>query len=771
MRGYNHASWVAVFDLPCRGFSSTVLLLLTLALIALFAQSGRWVECSEPRTTQSPQLRWLSQEVPRWHKIEGLIDWPKTYANPFDPAEVTVDVLITTPAGQQMVQPAFWMEDYAWRQPGKQHSGEWFYPQGRAGWRVRFTPTQPGRYTAIVRVKDADGQAESSPVLFTCENAPGHGFLRISREDPRFLAFDDGTPFFAIGQNLAFIGSSSQYFTLSGAIEAFQKLSAHGANYLRIWTCCEDWALCIEGRKSAWSRSWAWHPPWIDRPATIPPPSFATSTVFAGVLGEKLIPITEEPLRPDPSHRVAVLPSTRYRLSLAVWSSRSDVALTVRIFGREVRFPISQSETGKWSILATDVTSPSDAVWLGPLELFVSGATSTQSSTVYLAAISLRDPTTDRELLWEAEPGRSVLGRYNPVDAFMLDQIVAAAEKEGLYLQLCLLTRDLYMHRLKDPSSAQYAEAIADAKRTFRYAVARWGYSPHVAAWEYWNEMDPNLPTDRFYEELGQYLDEIDPYHHLRTTSTWGPSPKDCRHPRLDIAEVHYYLRPVDRQRIRDEVAAVVDRTAFLREHAPLKPAIIGEFGLADDKWREDPQMPQDRELVHFHNALWASLMSGLSGTTLFWWWDQLDRMNAYPHYTPVSRFAQEIPFGSEKLRPVGWEDERSGIRVLGLVGQNKSAFWIIRPNGTWLSHVRGVAPPREEPGNVSLPGLTPGKYRVTWWDPWLGQPSETGTVTISSLQNRVQTPKFTRDIAAVVRAWEQSGEDSGTRLWPSSAD
>ena len=759
MRGYDSTHRATVFRPSGQKCSPWAILPWIVALVVLCPQIGRQAVGSEPRITQSPQLRWLSQQVQRWQKVEGLIDWPKTYANPLDPAEVTVDVLITTPDGRQLVQPAFWMEDYAWRQMGRQQGGEWFYPQGRAGWRVRFTPTQPGQYTAVVRVKDAAGQAESSPVSFTCADGPGHGFLRVSRKDPRFLAFDDGTPFFAIGQNLAFIGSSSQYFTLSDAIEAFHKLATHGANYLRIWTCCEDWALCIEGRKSAWGRSWAWSPPWIERPADIPPPSFAASSDFAGIRGDKLIPITEKPLRPDPSHRVAILPAARYRLSLAVWSSRPGVTLTVRIFGREVDFTIPEGEAGKWTILTADVNSPPDSLWLGPVELSLRTPSAGQPATIYLAGISLRDPTTDRELLWEAEPGRPVLGRYNPVDAFMLDQLVAAAEKEGLYLQLCLLTRDLYMHRLKDPSFPQYAEAIADAKRTFRYAVARWGYSLHVAAWEYWNEMDPHLPTDRFYEELGQYLDEIDPYHHLRTTSTWGPSPKDCRHPHLEIAEVHYYLRPVDRGRIRDEVAAVIDRTAFLREHAPSKPAIIGEFGLADDKWREDPQMAQDTELIHFHNSLWASLMSGLSGTTLFWWWDQLDRMNAYPHYAPVARFAQEIPFGKEELRPVVWEDERSGIRVLGLVGQSKSAFWIIRPNGTWLSHVRGEAPPREEPAEISLPGLTPGKYRVTWWDPWLGQPGGTGTVTISSSQNQVRTPKFTRDIAAVVHTWEESRE------------
>ena len=122
---------------------------------------------------------------------------------------------------------------------------------------------------------------------------------------------------------------------------------------------------------------------------------------------------------------------------------------------------------------------------------------------------------------------------------------VVAAERHGIYLQLCLITRDLYMKSLKDEQSAEYDEAIQHARNLLRYVVARWGYSTHVAAWEYFNEMDPGRPTDRFYHELGEYLEQIDVYGHLRSTSTWHPSARDCRHPKLDVADVHFYLRPL----------------------------------------------------------------------------------------------------------------------------------------------------------------------------------------------------------------------------------
>ena len=152
-----------------------------------------------------------------------------------------------------------------------------------------------------------------------------------------------------------------------------------------------------------------------------------------------------------------------------------------------------------------------------------------------------------------------------------------------------------------------------------RYAIARWGYSTHIAAWEYFNEINPGLPTNRFYTEVGDFLEKTDIYHHLRTTSTWHPSAKDCRHRRLDIGQLHHYMRPEIKEEFKDEVAVILDKAEFLRTHAPNKPVLIGEFGLATAKWGFSEHMKKDTEGAHFHNSLWASAFAGPSGTAMFW--------------------------------------------------------------------------------------------------------------------------------------------------------
>jgi hypothetical protein len=207
--------------------------------------------------------------------------------------------------------------------------------------------------------------------------------------------------------------------------------------------------------------------------------------------------------------------------------------------------------------------------------------------------------------------------------------------------------------RLRDEDSPEYQQAIDDAKKLLRYAVARWGCSTSVAVWEYFNEIDPNLPLDRFYRELGNYLEQIDIYGHLRSTSTWHRSARDCRHPQLDMADVHFYLRPVEPRPYADEVEAVIGNAAWLREHAPAKPALLGEFGLADPQWRPTREMQESREIIDFHHAIWASTLSGVSGTALFWWWDRLDPRDHYPHYRPLADYVADIPWTTARLRAI----------------------------------------------------------------------------------------------------------------------
>jgi hypothetical protein len=599
---------------------------------------------------------------------------------------------------------------------------------------ARFAPLEVGPYQAVAVLKDRRGKRQSPPVTFECHPSDRKGFIRASRKDPRYLEFSDGTPFFPIGQNLAFIGES-QHFNLSRAEKAFGQLSANGANFLRIWTCCEDWALALEARKSAWGRSWAWRPPFVALPAAEGPDR-----------GRKCVHLTERPVEVSPSHPLALRPNTRFVLAGRV-RTEGQAAVHLETSPGQTGATLSSEPAGTWTNFRHEfATGPNDR-WLGRLVLRRQG-----TGQAWVNDLSLKEKAGGPELLWEADVNRPIRGFYHPLDCFMLDELVASAEKNGLYLQLCLVTRDLYMSALKIEQSPEYRQAIDDAQKFLRYVVARWGYSTSVAAWEYFNEIDPRLPTDRFYAELGEYLERIDPYRHLRTTSTWSWGPKDSRHPKLDLVEEHFYFRPADRAKLLDEVDAAVQRSHDLRKKTPAKPALLGEFGLANDQWQPTEEMKKSRSLADFHNIQWASALGGCSGTALYWWWDRFDQRQGYSLYRPLSRFLANIPWTSAGLQPTTGEITGGPARLVGMQGRTQAYLWLFNPQASWRSLViQGQRPPILTGLSLKILNLEPGPYRVQWWDTQAGQILKQKEVSATREPLRLTVPFFDQDIGCKI--------------------
>jgi len=675
------------------------------------------------------------KQVGQYEKLELEIRVDGHYENPFDPDVVDLMVLLKIPGEEQVMLPAFYCQDYERRKRDEgRNRANWYYPVGRGTWKARFAPMKTGTYFATARLKDRTGTIQSDRIRFDCARSSSKGFLRASREDRRFFEFTDGSPFFAIGQNLAFIGES-QYVNLTKAEEIFKELSVKGANFVRIWTCCEDWAMAIEARKSAWDRSWH---------RDVPIETLWTSNAAR----RKCVKINSDDrssITVSPSHPVALRPETRYVFT-GRFMAEGPTALRVSVGRNSWELPCKTGNRNEWKEFRQEFVTGENEFWLGRTTLSLVG-----SGTIWLDTLSLTEAPDGPELLWEADVNRPTRGSYNQLDCFLLDELVEAARKNGIYLMLCLLTRDLYMKQLSDDKSAEYDGAIRDAKKLMRYAVARWGYSTHVAAWEYFNEMNPGLPTGRFYTEIGEYLEKTDIYHHLRTTSTWHPSAKDCRLRSLDVGQLHHYMRPETKEEFKDEVAVIFDKARFLRTHAPNKPVLMGEFGLATPKWGLSEHMKQDTEGVHFHNSLWASAFTGVSGTAMFWWWDQLDRQNAYRHYHPLAEFFKDVSLIG--LYPSLTASSNNQFRWLGYKGKDCVYLWIVNSQATWWNQViNKKRPALIEEATIPIQELQPGDYLLEWWDTYRGEIIRTERASFVKSPAQIPVPSFNRDIACKIR-------------------
>ncbi|MBK9138504.1 MAG: DUF5060 domain-containing protein [Verrucomicrobia bacterium] len=672
----------------------------------------------------------------------GLVEWQirgiREYTNPYDPDEVDVWIEVRQPSGRVVTIPGFHHQphEYARRRRGG-GDADWLYPTGHSGWRARFSPDEIGGHDVAAVVRDRSGVTRSGTARFRCEPSASRGFVRVSERDPRFYEFGDGSPFFPIGQNLAFIGNG-QYVDLAKADEIFGKLAANGANFVRVWTCSEDWALAIEARKSAWGRSWDWRPPFAPVPGREGYHDDAQCVVLEG---------TRSNLSVSPSQPVAIRAGTRYRLTARILTEGEARVRFVGIEGRADGAAAS-AKPGEWERFAREFMTGGDQWWLGELRVEREGP-----GRVWLRDLSLREADDGPELLWEADPDRPPRGVINEPDAAALDQLLVSAARHGVYLQLCLLTRDHYMDRLRDPRSATYRRATDEARKLLRYAVARWGWSANVATWEYFNEMDPGAPTEAFYRELGEFLAQTDPYRRPRTTSGWGPAPNDWKHPAMDSAQLHWYLRPAWGPLWQDEVAAVLDRAALVCGQADRRPALLAEFGLADDRWGLSPYMRQDTAGVHFRNALWASAFPGLAGTAMFWWWEVLDQQNAYVHYRPLARFLADAPFATGGWRAVQTRTESGDCRVLAWQAHDRLVAWVCRADATWWNQVVEKSPRGRTTGErLLVRGMAAGEYDVEWWDTRSGEVAARGSATATSEGLELTLLEFTDDLAFKAR-------------------
>jgi hypothetical protein len=212
-------------------------------------------------------------------------------------------------------------------------------------------------------------------------------------------------------------------------------------------------------------------------------------------------------------------------------------------------------------------------------------------------------------------------------------------------------------------------------------------------------------------------------------------------------------LRPAEKARFKDEVAAVLDRAAFLMRESPGKPAFFGEYGLARDDWQPSPYSDEDSAYLHLHNGLWASALSGLAGTVHPWWWENLGKHDGYRHYRAVAAFMADVPLGQVPFEPLRIKTSETRWRAVGLATLGQTYFWLSDSQATWHRQTVEKQPISESHGvEVSLDRLEPGTYRVTWWHTQTGETLRTQDVATDGPTLRLLAPDFTSDLACKAR-------------------
>lgn len=191
----------------------------------------------------------------RYERIEWRLTGVPAAANPFQPELITVDLELTTPSGRELSVPGFAhraveavVQPNPPGQPPKAYSPV-YHPKGEWLWAVRYCPAETGRHVGRVVVRLAGRVKAATRVVFTVADSASPGFIRLAPGNPAAFAHDDGTPYFAIGENLCYASLVTHDSDRLGAYRAWlDRLHANGANHVRLWLGAEQ-GFGLEGSR------------------------------------------------------------------------------------------------------------------------------------------------------------------------------------------------------------------------------------------------------------------------------------------------------------------------------------------------------------------------------------------------------------------------------------------------------------------------------------------------------------------------------------------
>jgi hypothetical protein len=360
------------------------------------------------------------------------------------------------------------------------------------------------------------------------------------------------------------------------------------------------------------------------------------------------------------------------------------------------------------------------------------------------------------------------LGRYDLASAWRLDYVSELCERLDIRWQISFemvvwWERKMQWRWNRNPYNAANGGPVTRpvdyltnetarelVKRRLRYSIARWGWTTNLVAWELWNEIDnmdefDSAASAAWHRDMGAYIRQIDPWHHLVTTS-WRDRDTFAV-PEIDIVQGHSYFEPG----FDAAEYAFQDTDHLMRGFG--KPFFFGEQGI------EGP-VAVDPEGRHFHDCLWASTMTGAAGAGMYWWWhNYIEVYNLYHHYGPLARFLKDWDLAAVQWRPAALSRPSIPVtlRVYGLMAEDRALVWIHDPLAFRIAAGKATKGPKTAGATMNVIGLADGDYDVEWWDTTTGAVLRTDRGSVRHLHHvgygiELTPPEFWGDIAARIR-------------------
>jgi hypothetical protein len=206
------------------------------AAVAIVVIAGIAPACTP---ASGPQIQDLSypSTVGRYERFETTATITPEPENPFDPEQVDVRGVFVDSAGRAQQSFGFWYQGFT---RALINGREVLTPAGAPVWKVRFAPPTTGRWTWWWTVTTPAGSTRSAPQTLDVRAGDNPGYIRRTAADSRYLVHDDGSSYFAVGENTGWYDQRGTFAYDSW----YRRLAEQGANFSRLWM--PSWAFGIE---------------------------------------------------------------------------------------------------------------------------------------------------------------------------------------------------------------------------------------------------------------------------------------------------------------------------------------------------------------------------------------------------------------------------------------------------------------------------------------------------------------------------------------------
>ncbi len=351
--------------------------------------------------------------------------------------------------------------------------------------------------------------------------------------------------------------------------------------------------------------------------------------------------------------------------------------------------------------------------------------------------------------------------------AARLDRVIEYADQFDMYIMLCLLNHGQFSTGA-DPTWNQNPynkendgilaspeafftskEARENYKNELLYIIGRYGYSDNIMCWELFNEVDWTdnaslnaVNIKNWHKEMGEFIKSNDSYGHMVSTSYKTEQGTSFNLEVIDFACPHSY--GYAGKNICDTLPSVLDK--LYRQY--VKPILHAEIGIDWQNGYNNYKL--DPKGINLRQNSWAGMMGGGAGGAMNWWWDSyVHPYNLYYQFKGAGSFAKMMDLtGSDytQLRTLSGVEKSSGVGLLGYKFNNRIYGYLYDVNWSYFNETGELADIF-----VKIP-FTNGTYTVTFYNATTGVEFSSSEVKVTNGIISINVPKFTSDVAFIVK-------------------